>query len=110
MQSNGSEVLVGVDVWQVLVGVDVSKAWIDVCPSGSRHVERVANNPEALAAWVAQARPTLVAMEPTGGYERALCSALAEAGLRYVKIPPTRSWLFARPAACAPRRTGSMRC
>ena len=94
MQSNGSEVLVGVDVWQVLVGVDVSKAWIDVCQSGSRHVERVANNPEALAAWVAQARPTLVAMEPTGGYERALCSALAEAGLRYVKIHPNAILAF----------------
>ena len=28
---------------EVLVGVDVSKAWIDVCLSGSRHVGRVAN-------------------------------------------------------------------
>ena len=70
MQSNGGE---------ILVGADVSKAWIDVCQSGSTRSERVANTPDALAAWVAQARPTLVAMEPTGGYERALCSALAEA-------------------------------
>jgi transposase len=52
---------------EVLVGVDVSKAWIDVCLSGSWHVERVANTPEALAGWVAQARPALVGMEPTGG-------------------------------------------
>jgi len=85
MQGNGGE---------VLVGVDVSKGWIDVCRSGSRRVERVANTLEALAAWVARARPTLVAMEPTGGYERALCSALAEAGVRYVKLHPNTILAF----------------
>jgi len=85
MQGNGGE---------VLVGVDVSKGWIDVCRSGSRQVERVANTPDALAAWVARARPTLVAMEPTGGYERALCSALAEAGIRYVKLHPNTILAF----------------
>ena len=58
MQSNGGE---------ILVGADVSKAWIDVCQSATTRVERIANTPEALAAWVARARPTLVAMEPTGG-------------------------------------------
>lgn len=77
-----------------LVGVDVSKAWIDVCLSGSRQVERVANTPEALAAWIARARPALVGMEPTGGYERPLCSALAEAGVRYVKLHPNTILAF----------------
>ena len=85
MQGNGGE---------VLVGVDVSKAWIDVCQSGTTRVERVANTPEAMAAWIARARPTLVAMEPTGGYERALCSALAEAGVRYVKLHPNTILAF----------------
>jgi transposase len=60
-----------------LVGADVSKAWIDVCQSGSPRVERVANAAEALAAWVARTGPTFLAMEPTGGYERALGWALA---------------------------------
>lgn len=77
-----------------LVGVDVSKAWIDVCFSGSRQVEHVANTPEALAAWIARARPGLVGMEPTGGYEHALCSALAEAGVRYVKLHPNTILAF----------------
>jgi hypothetical protein len=77
-----------------LVGVDVSKAWIDICPSGTTRVERVANTPEALAAWIARDRPTLVAMEPTGGYERALCWALAEAGVRYVKLHPNKILAF----------------
>lgn len=63
MQSNGGE---------ILVGADVSKAWIDLCRSGTACVERIANTPEALAAWVARKRPTLLGMEPTGGYERAL--------------------------------------
>jgi transposase len=85
MQSNSGE---------SLVGVDVSKAWIDICPSGTTRVERVANTPEALAAWVARGRPTLVAMEPTGGYERALCWALAEAGVRYVKLHPNKILAF----------------
>src|ERR1700721_1750351 len=87
MQGNGGE---------VLVGVDVSKAWVDVCRGRSRQVERVANTPEALAAWVAQARPARVAMEPTGGYERGLCSALAEAGIRYVKLHPNTILAFRR--------------
>lgn len=85
MQSNSEE---------VLVGVDVSKAWIDVCRSGRPGVERLANTPEALAAWIARVRPTLVAMEPTGGYERGLCSALAEAGVRYLKIHPNTILAF----------------
>ena len=51
--------------------------------------------------------PALVVMEPTGGYERALCSALAEADVRYVQLPTrTRSSLFARPAAYTSRQTG----
>lgn len=79
---------------EVLVGVDVSKAWIDVCRCGSKQVARIANTPDALAAWIAQTRPTLVAMEPTGGYERALCSALAEAGVRYVKFHPNAILAF----------------
>jgi transposase len=78
MRSNG----------EVLFSVDVSKGWIDVCQSGTTRVERIVNTPEALTAWVARARPTLVAMEPTGGYERALVLALAEAGVRYVKFHP----------------------
>ncbi len=41
----------------------------------------------------------LSAMEPTGGYERALCSALAEAAFATSSCTPTRSWLFARPRA-----------
>src|ERR1700734_2659409 len=64
--------------------------------AGRRQVERVANTPEALAAWVAQARPARVAMEPTGGYERGLCSALAEAGIRYVKLHPNTILAFRR--------------
>jgi transposase len=85
MQSNGGE---------TLVGVDVSKAWLDVCRSGVGHVERIANTPEAIAAWIARTRPTLAAMEPTGGYERALCWALAEAGVRYVKLHPNTILAF----------------
>ncbi len=84
MQSNGGE---------ILVGADVSKAWIDVCQSGTPRADRIANTPEALAAWIARARPALVAMEPTGGYARALCSALAEAAFA-VKLHPNTILAF----------------
>ena len=83
-----------------LVGVDVSKAWIDVCLSGSRQVERVANAPEALAAWIARARPALVGMEPTGGTSAAR-SALAEAGVRDVKLHPNTILAFRKAQGLA---------
>ena len=76
MQSNGGEILVGADV----SGRGMS--------NGSPTPRR------PLRHWIARARPTLVGMEPTGGYERALCSALAEAGVRYVKLHPNTILVF----------------
>ena len=88
MQSNGGE---------ILVGADVSKAWIDVCQSGTPRADRIANTPEALAAWIARARPALVGHGADRGlHARALCSALAEAAFAPSSCTPTRSWLFAK--------------
>ncbi len=79
---------------QGLFGVDVSKDWLDVCPVGAKAGKRVANTPEAIGRWIAHARPRLVAMEPTGGYERLLCRALGEAGVRWVKLHPNAVLAF----------------
>ena len=88
MQSNGGE---------ILVGADVSKAWIDVCQSGTPRADRIANTPEALAAWIARARPALVGMEPTGGYTRARSvRRLPKPAFAPSSCTPTRSWLFAK--------------
>ena len=76
----------------ILIGVDVSKHWLDACLAGPRNsragVERIANTPAAIAAWLGRVRPDLVALEPTGGYERTLCAALRESGVRYAKLHP----------------------
>lgn len=77
-----------------LVGIDVSKHWLDACCAGQSSVERLANTPEAIAAWLARTQPALVALEPTGGYERHLCAALRVAGVRYVKLHPNALLAF----------------
>jgi transposase len=60
---------------KAVVGVDVSKDWLDIARSDGSEVVRIANTQAAIAAWVLAERgtgPSLVAYEPTGGYERDL--------------------------------------
>ena len=52
-----------------IVGIDVSKGWLDACVTGSARVERIANNAEAVGAWLDRVGPARVGFEPTGGYE-----------------------------------------
>jgi hypothetical protein len=42
-----------------VVGIDVSKGWLDACVAGAR-VERIANNAEAVGAWLDRVGPALV--------------------------------------------------
>jgi transposase len=77
-----------------LIGIDVSKHWLDACLFGQAGVERIANTPQAIAAWLKRASPDLVALEPTGGYERTLCAALRERGIRYAKLHPNALLAF----------------
>lgn len=69
-----------------VVGVDVSKDWLDLCWIGAS--ERIANDPVSIAAWLQRVAPGLVACEPTGGYERALVSALRERGIPFIRVHP----------------------
>ena len=73
---------------KTIVGIDVSKNWLDVASAGAAGVVRIDNTPAAIAAWLAQARPALVAFEPTGGYERTLCAALRERAILFVRVHP----------------------
>lgn len=78
-----------------VLGFDVSKDWIDVARHGVAGVERIANEPAALADWLAGAGPvTLSAFEPTGGYERALRRALAGAGVPFARVHPNEVAAF----------------
>ena len=72
---------------KVIVGIDVSKEWLDLCPSRGA-AERIANTPEAVAAWLERVGPALIGFEPTGGYERHLVAAARERGIAYVRVHP----------------------
>jgi len=69
-----------------VVGVDVSKEWLDFARDGS--VERIDNSEEAIERWLERVRPSLVALEPTGGYERILQRCLRVRGILFVRVHP----------------------
>jgi transposase len=71
-----------------IFGVDVSKDWLDIAVAVEGRVERIANNQEAIACWLEQTQPGLVAFEPTGGYERCLQQCLRAHGVLYVRVHP----------------------
>ena len=73
---------------KTIVGIDIAKNWLDIAYAGESTIERIDNTPEALASWLARGTPALVAFEPTGGYERALCTALREHGILFVRVHP----------------------
>ena len=81
------------------VGLDVAKAHLDlaVLPTGEQW--QVANTPDAFPALVTRLQalaPTLVVLEATGGYETAVLSALAVAGLPVVAVNPRQVRDFAK--------------
>jgi transposase len=81
------------------VGIDVASKTLDVCllPAGEtfsennsgKGIERVARRLKKIA-------PSLVVLEATGGYERELVLALAEAGVRTAVMNPRQVRDFAR--------------
>lgn len=77
-----------------LIGIDVSKQWLDACSFGQANVERIDNSSKAITSWIGRAKPSLVALEPTGGYENALCATLRRHGIRYVKLHPNAVLAF----------------
>jgi transposase len=75
------------------IGVDVSKHHLDWNSGGSGNVARVPNTPAGVGRLVAKLRgleATLIVVESTGGYERALTETLSEAGLPVVLVNPWR--------------------
>ena len=70
-----------------IAGVDVAKDWLDICVNG-RRVDRIANSPEEVGAWLDRVVLQLAAFEPTGGHERILSAALRERGIAFVRVHP----------------------
>jgi transposase len=84
---------------QIFVGIDVAKAQLDVAlrPTGERW--SVPNEETSIAALVVQLQavtPTLIVLEATGGYQRAVVAALAAAGLPVVVANPRQTRDFAK--------------
>jgi transposase len=81
------------------VGIDVCKHHLDIFDTarGARRVENSAECVEELAASFAEAGD-FVLFEATGSYDRALCLALAAAGVRHARVNPTRARAFAHAA------------
>src|SRR5919198_3798899 len=84
---------------QLFVGMDVAKAQLDIAvrPTGDRWA--VTNDETGIAALAAQLQtmaPTLIVLEATGGYQRAVVAALAAAGLPVVVVNPRQVRDFAK--------------
>lgn len=84
---------------ELFIGIDVSKDSLEVhCrPTGSSFQR--ANDPHSIDALVEQLKslaPTLIVLEATGGFEVAVASALAAAGLSVAVINPRQARDFAK--------------
>jgi transposase len=71
-----------------IIGADVSKLWLDLADAGGGGVERIDNSEEAVTAWLARTKPSLVAFEATGGYERMLQRSLRAHQVLFVRVHP----------------------
>jgi transposase len=71
-----------------IVGSDVSKEWLDLAVACDGKVERIANAEDAIDRWLERVKPSLVAFEPTGGYERVLQRCLRRRGILFVRVHP----------------------
>jgi len=83
----------------MFVGIDVSKDRLDVCRRPGGEAFAVARDGEGLAALIERlrgARPELIVLEATGGFEQVVAAGLAGAGLPVVVVNPRQIRDFAR--------------
>jgi transposase len=83
-----------------VLGIDVSKAHLDLAVEpASRAPWRLPHSPAGITHVVSEAQrlaPTLIVLEATGGYEAAVATALALAGLPVAIVNPRQVRDFAR--------------
>lgn len=84
---------------QQFVGIDVAKAQLDIALRPTGECWDVPNDDAGIAALVAQlqaVRPTLIVLEATGGFQRAVVAALVAADLPVVVVNPRQARDFAK--------------
>lgn len=81
------------------VGCDVSKAQLDFFQAATCTASRIANEAGAIAAFLARLPPhAIVVFEATAPYDMVLRQALDQAGIRALRVNPSRARDFARAA------------
>ena len=83
----------------VFVGIDVAQAHLDLAVRPTTETWQVPNTDAAFPDLIARLRalaPTLIVLEATGGYEHAVLSAVAAAGLPIVAVNPRQVRDFAK--------------
>ena len=81
-----------------VAGIDIGKHSLDIAchPSGmALRVDNTAAGHEALTHWLARHRVGRIGPEASGGYERAVASALREAGFEVAVLQPRQVRAFA---------------
>ena len=84
---------------ELFVGIDVSKAWLDIAVHEQAESYRAGNNDAGIASLLKRMKklkPTLIVLEPTGGFEMLVVAELSHAGLPVVAINAKRVRDFAR--------------
>jgi transposase len=84
---------------ELFIGIDIAKAEVEIKESSRQETYSERNNQTGIRRIVRrmlEIQPILVAMEATGGYEKPLARALAEAGIRIAVINPRQIRDFAR--------------
>jgi transposase len=84
---------------EIFVGIDVSKAWLDIAVHEQEETFRVSNDDPGIAKlvqWLKEEQPTLIVLEPTGGFEKLVVAELTQAGLPVVVVNAKRVRDFAR--------------
>lgn len=85
-------------IMQNYVGCDISKMWLDFFDETSGHCQRIDNQADAIAAYVAGLQPgrDSVVMEATGVHDRLLRHALAKAGVAFSRHNPAHTHHYAK--------------
>lgn len=84
---------------EIFVGIDVSKAWLDVAVHEREEAFRTSNEETGITDLVkrmSELKPTLIVLEPTGGFEMLVAAELTHAGLPVVVVNARRVRDFAR--------------
>jgi transposase len=84
---------------KVFVGIDVSKAWLDVAVHEQKEMFRATNEDAGIKELVKRLKklkPTLIVVEPTGGFEMLVVAELSQAGLPVAVVNAKRVRDFAK--------------